>query len=79
MMAVGPLLVGAALLAVTSRRPFGSPRLTFLYPFHKERWLGAFGLNVAVSLSVTVLPVYHLVHMVASKPGDGIYYTLYGR
>uniref|UniRef100_A0A7S1RL96 Fatty acid hydroxylase domain-containing protein n=1 Tax=Alexandrium catenella TaxID=2925 RepID=A0A7S1RL96_ALECA len=78
-MSVGPLVIGAVLLALSSRRPFATPRITFLYPFHKEKWLGAFGLNVVISLSVTVLPVYHLVHMLVSEPGNGIYYTLYGK
>lgn len=76
--ALGPLLLGAALLAATQRGALASPRLALLYPFHGERWLGAFGLSVAVSLAVTALPVYHLVHMVLSEPGHGIYHTLYG-
>merc|ERR1711920_1170271 len=78
-MSLGPLVVGIALLGATSRRPFATPRLTYLYPFHKERWLGAFGLNVVISLAVTVLPVYHMIHMFLSEPGQGVYFTLYGK
>jgi len=77
-MGTGPAIVGIILLAATSRQPFANPALTFLYPFHKEKWLGAFGLNVLMSLSVTVLPVYHMVHMFVSEPGQGVYFQLWG-
>jgi len=77
LMSVGPCLVGMLLLAATSRRPFANPRQTFLYPFHKEKWLGAFGINVLVSLIVTVMPVYHLVHYLVSEPGQGVYFSLW--
>eukprot|EP00930_Biecheleria_cincta_P042374 TRINITY_DN2914_c0_g1_i2.p1 TRINITY_DN2914_c0_g1~~TRINITY_DN2914_c0_g1_i2.p1 ORF type:complete len:504 (+),score=62.29 TRINITY_DN2914_c0_g1_i2:53-1564(+) len=79
LMSIGPLLVGMALLAVTSRQPFANPRMTFLYPFHIERLFGAFGVNVGISLLVTVLPVYHLVHYLVSEPGQGVYFKLYGQ
>jgi len=77
LMSLGPALLGMALLATTSRRPFANPALTFLYPFHKERWFGAFGLNVAVSLAVTVLPVYQMVHMFVGEPGQAVYFSLW--
>lgn len=79
LMSLGPLIVGMVLLAVTSRRPFANPRMTFLYPFHRERLFGAFGINVGISMLVTVLPVYHLVHYLVSEPGQGVYFKLYGR
>jgi len=79
LISVGPMLVGIALIAATSRQPFRNPRLTFLYPFHKEKLLGAFGINNLVSMIVTVMPVYHLVHYLVSEPGQGVYFTLYGR
>lgn len=78
-MSVGPMLVGMILLAVTTRQPFSNPRATFLYPFHKEKLLGTFGLNATISFLVTCVPVYHLVHMLLSEPGSAVYFTLYGR
>eukprot|EP00931_Biecheleriopsis_adriatica_P004800 TRINITY_DN106418_c0_g1_i1.p1 TRINITY_DN106418_c0_g1~~TRINITY_DN106418_c0_g1_i1.p1 ORF type:complete len:495 (-),score=60.02 TRINITY_DN106418_c0_g1_i1:74-1558(-) len=79
LMSLGPSVVGMLLLALTSRRAFANPRLTFLYPFHKERLLGAFGINVLISLIVTVMPVYHLVHYLVSEPGQGVYFKVYAR
>jgi len=78
MMSAGPLLVGITLLGMTSRRPFANPRLTFLYPFHKEKLLGAFGFNASISFLVTAVPVYHLSHMLLSEPGEAVYFSLYG-
>mmetsp|Transcript_96142 Transcript_96142/g.170628 ORF Transcript_96142/g.170628 Transcript_96142/m.170628 type:complete len:494 (+) Transcript_96142:67-1548(+) len=77
LMSLGPSMVGMLLLVATSRRPFANPRLTFLYPFHKEKLLGAFGVNVLISLIVTVMPVYHLVHCLVSEPGQGVYFSLW--
>ncbi|CAK0857045.1 unnamed protein product [Prorocentrum cordatum] len=76
LMAGGPAVVGIMMLAVSTARPFARPAFTFLYPFHKEKWLGAFGINVLVSLSVTVVPVYHMVHMFVSEPGQAVFFQL---
>lgn len=79
LMSVGPAIMGIIMLAVTSSRPFARPALTFLYPFHREKWLGAFGINVLLSLCLTVLPVYQMVYMFVSEPGQGVYFFLWGK
>jgi sterol desaturase/sphingolipid hydroxylase (fatty acid hydroxylase superfamily) len=79
LMSVGPSIMGMILIAVTSRRPFARPAYTFLYPFHKEKWFGAFGINVLLSLCLTVLPVYQMVYMFVSEPGQGVYFSLWGK
>mmetsp|Transcript_125829 Transcript_125829/g.199432 ORF Transcript_125829/g.199432 Transcript_125829/m.199432 type:complete len:126 (+) Transcript_125829:2-379(+) len=79
LMSLGPAIVGIMLLGVTAPRPFARPALTFLYPFHKEKWLGTFGGNVLMSLCLTVLPVYQMIYMFVSEPGQGVYFFLWGK
>lgn len=74
--ACGPPLVGATLLAFGTRNGFKNPKLTFLYPFHKEKLLGSFGFNTSIGIAVTVVPVYHLIQMLLSPPGEGIFFTV---
>lgn len=83
LMAAGPLAVGALMLFAT--RPASAVgtgaaglRKLFLYPFHKESLLGAFGLNTALGFLVTVVPVYHTVHMLLAEPGDSAYCQIWG-
>ncbi len=75
--AFGPVLVGAALLVATARslRKTGL-RKTLLYPFHKEKLLGAYGVNVLVSVLIAVVPAYTLVHTLLAPPGDSHYHAL---
>lgn len=77
LMGIGPAIMGLLLLAATSRRPFANPSLTFLYPFHRESWLGVFGVNLLISLAVTVLPVYQMTYMFVSEPGQAVYFSLW--
>jgi sterol desaturase/sphingolipid hydroxylase (fatty acid hydroxylase superfamily) len=72
---VGPLLVGAALIATTVPKALSRPKFAMLYPFHKEPLFGAFGFHVFVGMAVTALPVYHMVHMVLAEPGQGAYFA----
>eukprot|EP00937_MAST-01D_sp_MAST-1D-sp2_P006630 g6630.t1 len=82
LVSVGPLALGAAMLyASRPGRDRGGAldwRKLFLYPFHKEKLLGAFGLNTALGLAVTVVPVFHAVHMLLAAPGEGVYCQLWG-
>jgi len=74
----GPVLVGLLLLLVTDRKAHSRPRFTFTSPFHKEGLVGALGLHLAVGVAVTVVPVYHMVHMVLAPPGLSAYCSLHG-
>lgn len=78
-MSLGPLLVAAVLLGVTSRRPFANPRFTFLYPFHREGVFGALGFHTFFSSLLCVVPVYTFFHMLLSEPGESLFFRFYGR
>ena len=60
--------VPAALACDPSAQGFwkGFTWKTFVYPFHKELLLGSFGINVFIGIVVTIMPVYHTVHMLVS-------------
>ena len=68
----GPVLLAQAMANLTEagRRPL-------LYPFHKEGWRASSG-HLVISVLVTVAPVYVLVHMLLSQPGQGAYFWLRG-
>lgn len=76
---VGPILAGMLLLLLTSKNVWKQGlRYTFLYPFHEESFFGAFGINFLLSFVVSVVPVYHVVEMLIGKPGDAVYFQIYG-
>ena len=66
---VGPVVVGCVLMALTDSQVRRQPRRTFTAPFHKEGVLGGMGLHLLVGAAFTVMPVYHLIHMVLSERG----------
>lgn len=76
LMGFGPVVVGAWLL-VSSQKYTNFKRL-FLYPFHKEKLVGAFGFNVVTGFLVTAVPVYHMIEMLLMEPGESVYCKLYG-
>jgi len=67
----GPVLIGILISIFSSQKDL---RRTLLYPFHKEKIMGAFGINLFFSLLVTVVPVFHTIQMICSNPGEGIYF-----
>lgn len=79
LLSCGPPLLGAALCLVTSRTTYTKGlRYTLLYPFHKEALLGAFGFNCLAGFVLSVLPVYHMIHMLLAPPGESVYFQIYG-
>jgi len=72
----GPILIGVLISILSSKKDL---RRALLYPFHKEKILGAFGINLLFSLLFTVIPIFHTIQMASSNPGEGIYFSLYGR
>ena len=67
---VGPLILAQALDNITDRS-----KRSILYPFHKEGWKTMSG-HLIVSFLVTILPVYVMVHMLLSKPGEAFYFWI---
>jgi len=68
---VGPVAAGCALLALTeARKAAKAPRKTFLAPFHRESLLHGMGLHLLAGAALTVMPVFHLVHMTLAEPGQ---------
>jgi sterol desaturase/sphingolipid hydroxylase (fatty acid hydroxylase superfamily) len=76
MVAFGPILIASFLLILTSNRKT-SIRKVLLYPFHREKLIGSYGINVFISTLIAVVPVYHLFHTFLSLPGDSIYHTIH--
>ena len=66
---LGPLLLAQAMANLTDS---GQHR-SLLYPFHREGWGAASG-HMAAALALCVGPVYGLVHMLLSQPGQGLAY-----
>lgn len=79
LMSWGPGMVGMALLLAYTRNATKDLKKTFLYPFHKEAIFGPFGFNAALGFMFSVVPVYHFVQMLLDEPGEGIYFTLWGK
>jgi len=73
----GPGLGGMALLAAATKRWTNMKRM-FLYPFHNEALLGAFGLNVGIGITVSMFPPYHMIAMLLLPPGESAYCQLWG-
>lgn len=71
---MGPILIGI-LISFFSSNKKDLRRLLF-YPFHKESFFGSFGINILLSILVTVIPTFHTIQMLCSEPGEGIYFIL---
>ena len=68
----GPVLAGIALCAAAG------DRLSYRWPFHKERVVGQFGLHVAMGLLMTVVPVYHTAEALLVTKGESVYCQMWG-
>ena len=78
MISVGPVAVGIAMLLNSTPNAMANLKRTLVYPFHKEKLFGAFGLNLALGVLVTAVPCYHTVTMLLSPPGQAVYCQLWG-
>ena len=54
MMAVGPIVMGCAMLVIFNDRK------SWRWPFHKDKVVGSFGFHLVVGWMVAVWPVYLL-------------------
>ncbi|KAL7535543.1 hypothetical protein ACHAWF_005194 [Thalassiosira exigua] len=79
MVAVGPLLAALVLSCITA--PHGAfaslakTRHTLLYPFHKEALMGKYGIMLSMTIVVSILPIYHLIHSLLTPDGNGTVYN----
>ena len=69
---VGPVVIAQIMANITE-----SSKRSIFYPFHKEGWKTISG-HVIVSSLVCIGPVYVMVHMLLSNPGDSLYFWLRG-
>ena len=66
----GPLIVAQVMANLSEKS-----KRSILYPFHKEGWF-EMSLHLLISTLVCVGPVYVMVHMLLSEPGNSFYYWI---
>ena len=66
----GPVVIAQLMTNLTE----GAKRSIF-YPFHKDGWK-AMSMHVAISSLLCIGPVYVMVHMLLSNPGDAFYFWI---
>ena len=67
---VGPIIIAQVMANVTE-----TTKRSILYPFHKEGWR-EMSFHLVISSLVSIVPVYVMIHMLLSKPGDAFYYWI---
>ena len=66
----GPVILAQIMANLTE-----SAKRSIFYPFHKDGWK-TLSAHLIISFLVCVGPVYVMVHMLLSNPGDAFYYWL---
>ena len=66
----GPTIVAQIMANLTE-----SSKRSIFYPFHKDGWKTISG-HVVISTLACIGPVYVMVHMLLSNPGDSFYFWL---
>ena len=69
---VGPVVLAQAMANLTE-----TTKRSMFYPFHKDGWR-TLTVHVLISSLVCVGPVYVMVHMLLSNPGEGAYFWIRG-
>ena len=67
---VGPIIIAQVMANVTE-----TTKRSILYPFHKEGWR-EMSFHLIISSLVSIVPVYIMIHMLLSNPGDAFYYWI---
>merc|ERR1711879_488033 len=70
LLSAGPLVLAQLMANITDKT-----KRSVLYSFHKDGWRTMSG-HLVISVLTTVLPVYILVHMALSSPGESVYFYL---
>ena len=68
----GPVLIAQVMANLTDKA-----NCSILYPFHKDGWK-AMSLHLIISSLVCIGPVYIMIHMLLSNPGDSFYHSIRG-
>eukprot|EP00111_Clytia_hemisphaerica_P015027 TCONS_00044236-protein len=68
----GPIIIAQLMTNLTERG-----NRSIFYPFHKDGWK-AMSMHLFVSSLVCIAPVYIMVHMLLSEPGNSFLYWLLG-
>ena len=66
----GPIIIAQVMANLTERG-----NRSIFYPFHKDGWK-AMSMHLVVSSLVCIFPVYAMVHLLLSEPGNSIIYWL---
>jgi len=68
----GPVIIAQMMANITENSKL---KRSIFYPFHKDGWR-TMSMHLVISTLVCVGPVYILVHMLLSNPGDSFYYWI---
>ena len=66
----GPVIIAQVLANITE-----SSKRSIFYPFHKEGWK-ELSFHLIIAAAVCIGPVYVLVHMILSEPGQAFYFWI---
>ena len=66
----GPLIIAQAMTNLTD-----ISKRSVLYPFHKEGWK-TMSSHLIISSILTIGPVYIMIHMLLSNPGESFYFSI---
>ena len=69
----GPVLIAQFMANVSET----SKTRSIFYPFHKDGW-ETMSMHLVISTLVCVGPVYVMVHMLLSNPGESFYFWMRG-
>ena len=72
MVSCGPVALAQLMANLTERT-----KRSMFYPFHKDGWKTMSG-HLVVSAVACIVPVYVMVHMLLSQPGQSFYFWLRG-
>jgi len=71
-LSAGPVILAQTMANITDKNKSRS----IFYPFHKDGWKAISG-HLIISAVACVLPVFILVHMALSDPGQSAYFFLW--
>jgi hypothetical protein len=74
LVSVGPVIIAQIMANLSDRSSKGS---SIFYPFHKEGWK-KISSHLTIGALLAVGPVYVLVHMLLTKPGNSFYFWIRG-
>jgi len=72
LVSAGPVVLAQVMANLTE-----NTKRSMFYPFHKDGWKVISG-HVLISSLVCVGPVYAMVHMLLSQPGESVYFWIRG-